>query len=140
MPRRNLSKEECEGIKERASFRCEYCQCWADFSAQSFVYEHIIPVAKGGETVLENLCYACGGCNGHKYIKTEGIDPVSKLIIPLYHPRDQNWNDHFSWSNDYLHIIGLTPTGRATVAALKMNRQPLVNIRTLFVMAGKHPP
>ncbi|VAW31369.1 hypothetical protein MNBD_CHLOROFLEXI01-1522 [hydrothermal vent metagenome] len=140
MSKRYISTEDQEQIKTRAAHRCEYCQSWASYSAQSFVYEHIIPVVKGGETHLNNLCYACGGCNGHKYTKTESIDPVSKLVVSLYNPRTQNWHEHFGWGDDYLHVIGLTPTGRATVLALKMNRQGVINIRTLLLMVGKQPP
>lgn len=140
MPRRILSVEEQIILKVRADSRCEYCQCLAEYSAQSFVCEHIIPVAKGGETLLDNLCYACGGCNGYKYTKTDGLDPVSKVSAPLFNPRTQKWHEHFRWSHDYLHVVGLTPTGRATVLALKLNRQAVINIRTLLLMAGKHPP
>ncbi len=140
MSKRYISTEDQEQIKTRAKHRCEYCQSWASYSAQPFVYEHIIPVAKGGETRLDNLCYACGGCNGHKYTKIESVDPVSKSVASLYHPRTQNWHQHFGWSDDYLHIVGLTPTGRATVLALKMNRKGVINIRTLLLMIGKHPP
>ena len=140
MSRRYLTIEEQDQIKVRADSRCEYCQCWAEYSAQPFVYEHIIPVAKGGKTDLDNLCYAYGGCNGHKHTKTEGIDPVNKILLSLYHPRTQNWHEHFAWSKDYLHIVGLTAIGRATVLALKMNRPGVVNIRTLLLLAGKHPP
>lgn len=127
-------------IKERANSRCEYCQCCADYSSQPFVCEHIIPVAKGGETRLDNLCYSCGGCNGHKYAKIEGLDPISKEVVSLYNPRLQNWHEHFAWSNDYLYMIGLTPVGRATVLELKLNRNGVINIRSLLFLIGKHPP
>jgi len=88
--RKYISVEDQKQIKERAENRCEYCQCRAEYSAQSFVYEHIIPVSKNGVTRLDNLCYACGGCNGHKYTKTHAYDPVSQSEVPLYHPRTQD--------------------------------------------------
>jgi len=140
MPRRPLSAEELATITARSGARCEYCQCPSDYSAQPFVCEHITPIAKGGQTDLSNICFACGGCNGHKYTKTEALDPVSKRVVPLYHPRIHQWSEHFSWSDDYLHVIGLTPMGRATVIALKLNRQAVMNIRSLLLLAGKHPP
>jgi len=31
------------------------------------------------------------------------------------------WPDHFSWNTNRLRIVGLTPTGRATVAHLDLN-------------------
>ena len=140
MTRRYLAVEEQETIKTRADHHCEYCLCPATYSAQSFVFEHILPIVKGGETDLDNLCYACGGCNGHKFTKTEAIDPVSKTTVSLYNPREHVWHEHFDWSDDYLQIVGLTPIGRASVLALKMNRQGVVNMRTLLLMVGKHPP
>jgi hypothetical protein len=48
--------------------------------------------------------------------------------------------DHFCWNDNHTQIIGLTPTGRATVEALKMNRPGLVNMRQVLYLVGKHPP
>jgi hypothetical protein len=48
---------------------------------------------------------------------------VSGEIVPLYHPRRDRWDTHFVWSDDFLLIVGLTPTGRATVATLFLNRE-----------------
>jgi len=39
-----------------------------------------------------------------------------------------------------IYIIGVTPTGRATVAALRLNRPGLVNMRQVLYGIGKHPP
>jgi hypothetical protein len=94
-----------------------------DYSSQPFVMEHIIPVTEDGDTTLENLALACGGCNGHKYNKVEALDPASKKQASLY-----------------LKIIGITTTGRATVDALKLNRPGVVNLRKLMLMEGSHPP
>ena len=140
MPRRYITTQEQRDIIERAKGRCEYCQSRMDYSAQPFVFEHITPFNQVGETALTNLALACGGCNGHKYTKTTGRDPISTEIAPLYNPRQQQWHIHFSWSDDYLQIVGLTPTGRATVVALQMNRPGVINIRRLLRMAGQHPP
>jgi len=37
-------------------------------------------------------------------------------------------------------IIGLTATGRATVAALHLNRPELLNLRHALYVIGLHPP
>ena len=140
MPRRHITIAEQQQIIDRARRRCEYCKCTIDHSPQSFACEHIIPVASGGETNLENLALACGGCNGHKYTKTQALDPVNQTQVPLYHPRQQAWEKHFTWGPDKLKIIGLTQTGRATVNALKLNRPGVVNLRKLLLMAKLHPP
>lgn len=140
MSRRYITVAEQSQITERASRRCEYCQSCIDHSLQSFVIEHILPVALGGETVLENLALACGGCNAHKYTKVDALDALSEVVVPLYNPREQNWHDHFLWSSDQLQAIGKTATGRATVDALKLNRAGVTNIRKLLLMIGRHPP
>src|SRR5574341_296938 len=122
MPRTSVTAQERQLIAERAKGRCEYCRCPVDFATQSFSVEHIKPVSLGVETVLDNLALACPGCNGHKYTKIEAPDPVDGALVPLYNPRIQKWRDHFRWNEDLMRIIGVTPTGRATVNALQMNR------------------
>jgi hypothetical protein len=79
-------------------------------------------------------------CYSHKYTKTEAIDPLTKQTVPLFHPRLQMWREHFGWNQDCSLMIGLTPTGRASIAALRMNRFGVVNLRQLLYAAGKHPP
>ncbi len=107
---------------------------------QSFSVEHIVPRARGGTNTLDNLALACQGCNNHKYLKTEDRDPITGMVVPLFHPRQQRWNDHFVWSEDYTLIIGITPIGRATVEALRLNRPGLVNLRRVLYAMGEHPP
>ena len=67
MPRRYITVAEQQQIVERANRRCEYCKSAMDYTSQPFVMEHIIPIAENGETALNNLALACGGCNGHKF-------------------------------------------------------------------------
>jgi HNH endonuclease len=105
-----------------------------------FSVEHIVPKALSGEASPENLALACQGCNNHKYNKTHARDPVSAAIVPLYHPRRDRWQIHFAWSDDFAIIVGLTPTGRATVEALHLNRSGVVNLRRTLYVLGKHPP
>ncbi len=105
----------------RAHGCCEYCWSQAGYATQAFSVEHILARARGGTTTLENLALACQGCNNHKYDKTEAPDPLSGQRVPLYHPRHDHWDEHFAWSDDFTLILGLRPTGRATVAALLLN-------------------
>jgi hypothetical protein len=58
----------------------------------------------------------------------------------LFHPRQQRWRDHFSWNDDATLIVGLSPSGRATVETLQLNREGLVALRRLLYAAGEHPP
>jgi len=104
------------------------------------VIDHIIPKAKGGGDERENLAAACYRCNEVKGIKTENIDPATSALVPLFNPQNQIWKKHFAWANGGTHIIGLTPTGRATVLALRMNNEYLVESRRLWVAINWHPP
>ena len=140
MSRIRPTTEQRRIVKERAHRRCEYCQCQDDFATESFSIEHITPVAADGETTLDNLAFACQGCNSHKFTKTSAPDPVDGQLVPLFHPRQHDWEDHFSWSEDFLEMIGLTAIGRATIVALKLNRQRVVNLRRAMYVLGEHPP
>ena len=140
MARRHVTAQERQIIVERAKGCCEYCRSRADFATQSFSVEHVIPISKNGETALQNLALACPGCNAHKYNRTEYTDPVDGMLVPLYNPRKQRWQDHFRWNEDFTRIVALTPIGRATVNALKMNRPGVMNMRQALFSIGLHPP
>ena len=99
-----------------------------------------MPRVKGGTTTLDNLALSCQGCNNYKYTKTAGRDPVSGRSVPLFNPRVHIWEEHFIWIDDYSLIAGVTATGRATIAALRLNRVGVVNLREVLYRAGQHPP
>lgn len=140
MPKIRVTAKQRQIVAERAQHCCEYCRCPARFATQSFSVEHIQPQSQSGKTTLDNLALACQGCNAHKYTKIDGYDPATGEVVPLYHPRQQKWSDHFSWSNDFSLIIGLTPTGRVTVETLQLNRAGLVNLRQVLYAVNVHPP
>lgn len=71
-----------------------------------------------------------------KGAKTHAIDPESGSSVPLFDPRRNDWGEHFCWRE--VHIFGLTPTGRATVAILRMNRPLIVEIRREEALLGRH--
>ncbi|TAK45072.1 MAG: HNH endonuclease [Saprospiraceae bacterium] len=127
-------------VKIRANYCCEYCKSQENLSSSPFSIDHIIPLAKNGSNDLDNLALACPGCNNHKFTHTEALDPVSGEIVPLFHPRQQEWAQHFKWSSDYSTMIGLTPTGRVTIIRLKLNRDYLVNLRKALFLTGQQPP
>lgn len=127
-------------VVERANHCCEYCCSQARFAVQSFSVEHIIPKSRGGANSLDNFALACQGCNNFKYNKIEDEDPVTGNVVPLYHPRKHRWNDHFTWSDDFMLIIGLTPTGRTTVQSLLLTREGVINLRRMLYTIGEHPP
>lgn len=70
----------------------------------------------------------------------EAEDPVDGEKVPLFHPRCDRWSDHFAWNADYTLMVGLTPTGRATIEKLQLNRIGVVNLRRVMLIAGLHPP
>jgi hypothetical protein len=125
---------------DRAHRCCECCLSQAAYSPQPFSIEHIVPISKGGSNDLDNLALAYQGCNNFKYIKTQGLDPISLLEVNLFHPKLHQWREHFIWDANYLHIYGITPAGRATVNTLKLNRAELVNLRKVLFAIGEHPP
>jgi hypothetical protein len=140
MSREAVTAEQRRVVIERARGCCEYCQSQSRFSTQAFSVEHVIPRARGGSSNLDNLALACQGCNNHKYNHTEGYDSVGRQSVPLYHPRKQVWHEHFAWDHTGTLIVGLTPTGRATVTVLRLNRDGLVNLRRVLYAVGEHPP
>ena len=127
-------------VYERADGRCEYCRLAETDAFFAHEPDHIISEKHGGDSTINNLALSCQGCNNYKYVKTLARDPVTKRDAPLFHPRRDVWREHFAWSVDSLQLLGLTPTGRATVAALKLNREGVINLRYLLTFIGKHPP
>lgn len=140
MPRPYISVKIKEQVVQRGKGRCEYCKSLSKYSPQSFHIEHIIPIALGGLAVLINLAFSCGGCNNIKSIKIEGLDTVTGKKVPLFNPRQDEWANNFEWSADYLSMIGITAVGRATVETLQLNREELINLRTITKLTGEHPP
>jgi hypothetical protein len=61
-------------------------------------------------------------------------------LVTILNPRMQRWEDHFAWSHDGTRIIGQTPTGRATVQALRMNDDLIVKARERWVKGSWWPP
>jgi hypothetical protein len=116
-------------VRERAGHRCEYCgilQAHVPFAA--FHIDHIIPRQHGGTDDAMNLAFACYHCNLHKGPNLTGIDPDTGAIVPLFHPRRDAWHEHFALQD--VTIVGLTPTGRATMRVLQMNAVDRVQLRT----------
>ncbi|HPM82749.1 MAG TPA: HNH endonuclease [Candidatus Anammoximicrobium sp.] len=127
-------------VRTRFGNCCAYCHTAEDLTIVVFEFEHISPRASGGETVFDNLCLACPTCNRCKADRTAAVDPATGREVPLFHPQQDEWTDHFAWSEDGTRIVALTPTGRATVAALRMNRPQLIRMRRMWVAMSEHPP
>jgi len=138
---RNLRRLR-QAVLERAKGCCEYCRNPVKYVG-TFSLDHSVRRSKGGKTTLDNLAYlafACVSCNGHKHKRTHVDDPVTGRTVALFNPRKQQWQEHFAWSAECTTIQGLTPVGRATVNALRLNRDDAVNLRRLLFAFGEHPP
>ncbi len=127
-------------VFERAHFECEYCRSAQYLLSDDLEIDHICPKARGGRTIDNNLCAACRKCNELKRVQINAVDPRTEKRAPLYNARTQLWSEHFTFSPDGGLIIGKTPTGRATVAALQLNRPRAVLLRRLWIKAGWKPP
>ena len=76
----------------------------------------------GGANVESNWALSCRACNLHNGIHREAIDAQTGVLVPLFHPRQDRWDEHFSVEENTGALLGLTPVGRATMARLQMNR------------------
>jgi len=139
MSRPYISVELRQQVIEDAGYSCGYCLSDEVLMGVSLTFEHIIPVSAGGLTTRDNLWRSCRQCNENKAAKIHGIDPETKELVPLFNPRIQSWSEHLTWDMEYTHIIGITPSGRATVDALQLNRTLLVRARQRWSMMGWIP-
>lgn len=122
----------------RAVNRCEYCGLSQLGQEATFHVDHVVPRIAGGPTTVENLALACVSCSLRKGAKLRGVDPETGDETPLFNPRSEVWGDHFRW--DGSRVVALTPSGRATVAALALNRPVILSIRQEDTARGRHPP
>src|SRR3982074_2591237 len=99
-------------VRSRAGDRCEYCRMHQALQGATFHVEHIFPTARGGSSELDNMAWACPGCNLHKADRVEVQDPDSAQSTRLYHPRRDRWGEHFRWEGH--RVVGHTIVGRAT--------------------------
>lgn len=122
-------------VRDRAGHRCEFCKLrQPDLPLIPFHIEHVIPTQHGGPDDLSNLALACHRCNLNKGPNLASLDPLSGAMVPLFHPRLQNWEEHFAWQG--VLIVGLTPTGRATVRILAMNEELRLQLRRCWLSQG----
>ena len=125
-------------VTNRAGGRCEYCGLAQAGQEATFHIDHIIPRTDAGPTNADNLGLACVSCSLRKAARRTGVDPETGKPAPLFHPRTDTWPDHFRWTG--VVLLGTTPTGRATITALHMNRPLILAIRAEESHHGRHPP
>ena len=126
-----------ELVRRRAGGRCEYCLVRGEHLPAQLQLEHVIARQHRGGDDPSNLALACASCNLHKGPNVAGIDPASAQLVALFHPRRDVWADHFAPRGPT--IVGLTPTGRATVVVLAMNSIYQERLRARLLAAGLYP-
>ncbi len=139
MGKANIPASLRSQVRLRAQGKCEYCKISEKAQVAAFHCDHCKPEVAKGETSLSNLAWACPRCNGSKGREEFANDPETSERVPLFNPRRDRWEEHFSWSEDHLKLIALSPTGRATRDRLKMNRPKIISIRELMIRLGLHP-
>jgi hypothetical protein len=103
-------------IAARDQNRCVYCQSQQAISGTKFTIDHIIPQSLGGTNDPDNLCLACWDCNLSKQNRIAVLDQESGESVPLFHPVQQNWQDHFVWE---------MKTGCTSLAKRPLGKPPL---------------
>jgi hypothetical protein len=126
-------------IALRALHRCEYCRAPEAMFNFPFEVEHIVPTSEGGEEDDGNFALACRSCNLFKGVFIRALDPQTKNIMDLFHPRQDSWHQHFVADSESGVILGLTPTGRATVERLNMNSSAQILARRQWMRLGLFP-
>ena len=126
-------------VRRRAGDACEYCRLKQEHEPfVTFHVEHVIAKQHGGTDNPSNLCLACTSCNLHKGPNIAGRDQQSGQLVPLFNPREDNWDDHFEWNGAIL--AGKTPAGRVTIAVLGINLTENVEHREALIAEGIFPP
>ena len=126
-------------VARRAHYRCEYCRSSERCTGQDFTLDHIVSVSAGGDDSTDNLGWSCFWCNAYKQARHDATDPRTGEKAPLFNPRRDSWDDHFRWSRMKYSVVAKTAIGRATIAALRLNRPALVRARRLWVRNRQHP-
>lgn len=135
-------------VAARAAHRCEYCRAPEIIFSLRFEVDHVRPLHRGGLDVFGNLALSCRSCNLWKAALVDYQDPETGAVAPLFNPRTDDWFSHFTVSvrGDTvdqrildLAIYGVTPVGRATIAALHMNSSAQLNARRWWAAIGLFP-
>jgi hypothetical protein len=124
-------------VRQRAGDRCEYCRMPQSCTVLPHEIDHIRAQKHGGASTLKNLCWACAWCNSFKGTDVAGYPPGSDDLVPLFNPRIDTWDNHFSWEGAILR--GKTPVGAATIELLRVNQPERVNHRATLMRIGLWP-
>jgi len=96
-------------IFTRDGNRCQYCR--RKFRTEDLTFDHVIPIAKGGNKTWENIVTACWGCNNRKsgrMPEEAGMHLMRKPLKPKWNPvvtitigvrnTPESWRDYLYWN------------------------------------------
>lgn len=121
-------------VRQRALGRCEYCHFPEVHAFLPFEIDHIIAEKHHGPTREANLAWTCYYCNSYKGPNLSGWDSEADLVVRLFHPRRDPWDDHFAWQGPLL--FGKTAIGRVTIDVLNINHADAVAVRRWLAQVG----
>jgi len=126
-------------VRQRANEACEYCRMpHVYYPTVPFPVDHVVARQHGGQSVLSNLALSFLHCNSHKGPNIAGIDPRTRKLTRLFHPRRHHWDRHFRWNG--VLLVGKTSVGRVTVIVLALNDPYLLEVRLALMEEGRFPP
>jgi len=82
-------------VRRRAAERCEYCRLPESAGDITFHVEHIVAQQHQRDDNPSNLALACDRCNLYKGPNLSSIDPDTNEVVRLFHPRIDDWHEHF---------------------------------------------
>lgn len=123
-----------DAVRRRASGLCEYCRIPEGVLTGTHHVEHVVPAFHGGGDESANLALSCGRCNLLKGTNLAGLDPADGTLTRLFHPRADDWSEHFRF--DGAVVVGKTDVGRTTIAVLRMNSDGRVLKRDRLLSIG----
>lgn len=115
---KNIPETLRRTVAVRAHYKCEYCRRPEMDSFIRYQSDHIISRKHGGKTILNNLAHACPICNNAKGSDLSTILQDEGNIVRLFHPRKDDWFDHFEVENG--QILSKTDIGAATIKLLNL--------------------
>jgi hypothetical protein len=121
-------------VYQRAKGCCEYCLIPDIAAFAPHEVDHVIAEKHGGLTKADNLALSCTLCNKHKGSDLTSIDPETGDIVPLYHPRKDQWHEHFQIKD--AKLIALSAKARVTIRLLQLNQQDRIEEREYLLEAG----
>jgi hypothetical protein len=81
--------------------------------------------------LLLRIPLACLHCNRHKGPNVAGKDQSTGDLVRLFHPRQDQWTEHFEWAG--AQLTGRTAIGRVTIYVLAINAPDFFAVRAALM-------